>query len=169
MDVLLPMKVALILSPVGGMWQMLRAHGARQRSRLCAAHGWAAPAARPGLDVVRDPLNKVAAVLVLHGQHLVVHLRAARPSCQCRRPAALRIQQACGSLPGPTGTAGGMASPTSLAGLDPGRACLLAGHLAPEDGGGGQVAPMPGVCRTHHVLGVPAPHLLRLSAGRSRA
>ena len=25
MDVLLPMKVALILSPVGGMWQMLQA------------------------------------------------------------------------------------------------------------------------------------------------
>ena len=78
------MKVEAILRPVGG------------------------DVADRGLDVVGDPLHEVGRVLVLHVQHLLVH--------------------------------------------------LLGAHLAPEHGGGRQVAAVARVGRAHHVLGVP--HLL---------
>ena len=61
------------------------------------------------LHVVGDPLHEVAAVLVLHAQHLLVH--------------------------------------------------LLHGHATAEDGRHREVAPVAGVARRHHVLGVE--HLLR--------
>mmetsp|Transcript_12794 Transcript_12794/g.38577 ORF Transcript_12794/g.38577 Transcript_12794/m.38577 type:complete len:221 (-) Transcript_12794:685-1347(-) len=65
--------------------------------------------AHRGLDVVGDPLHEVGGVLILHVQHLLVH--------------------------------------------------LLGGHLAPEQRGGGEIAPVPRVRRAHHVLAIP--HLLR--------
>ena len=99
MAVELPMKVALILRPRGGMSQMedLTCRQASHDADSCdevpcpatavqrgAAHASAGVAEQPPptfpaipaqlAHIVRDPLHKVAAVLVLHVQHLLIHL-----------------------------------------------------------------------------------------------
>ena len=97
MAVVLPTKVAAIFRPFGGISHTLRTgqpsqhgsqawHRLQMRFRPCQGVPWLPASSAPGLDVVGDPLNEVAAVLVLHVEHLLVHLLGAHAACRSGIP-----------------------------------------------------------------------------------